>query len=307
MGEMPSSKRHHWWPQVQSRYWTGADGLVHVVRADGSGFRANPINLGVESELYTRFGPDDEKDPSIEDWFANAIDQPAGLLIDHLSDASLRKRHPYKGDPEKAAITRQLGMRTPGYLDVHPLPDEVRMAAARYVAALLVRHPRYLRKLVEFHRPHAPDDNSARSAALDNMGHVFNVYVETILSATFMISERTGTAEFIYADGGIMVEEPWTPNIPFTMHVPLTPDLALQVLPVPNPIPLREVPVIEATNSGVARMNRTALAGAKRFVFTRQAPPTTFIRRYFGVPAPANIGYRFVNGKLETRYEPRHQ
>lgn len=301
---MTSPKRHHWWPQVQSRYWTSADGLVNVVRRDGSGFRANPINLGVESELYTRFGPDDAKDPSVEDWFAHTVDQPAGMLIDHLSDASLRKRRPYTGDPEKAAVSRQLGMRTPGYIDVHPLPDDVRMAAARYVAALLVRHPRYLNKLTEFHRPHAPDNNSAKSAALDNMGHVFGVYVETILSATFMISQRTGTAEFIYADGGIVVEEPWAPNIPFTMHVPLTPDLALEVLPVPNPIPLREVPVIEATNPGVARMNRITLAGAQRFVFTRQAPPITFIRRYFGVPAPANIGYRFMNGRLETRYEP---
>ncbi|WP_148291402.1 MULTISPECIES: DUF4238 domain-containing protein [Brevundimonas] len=303
---MTSPKRHHWWPQVQSRYWTGADGLVNVVRADGTGFRANPINLGVESELYTRFGPDDSKDPSIEDWFANTVDQPAGLLIDHLSDASLRKRHPYAGDPDKAAVSRQLGMRTPGYIDVHPLPDEVRMAAARYVAALLVRHPRYLSKLTEFHRLSAPDNTSAKSAALDNMGHVFGVYVETILSATFMISQRTGTAEFIYADGGIVVDEPWAPDIPFTMHVPLTPDVALQVLPVPNPIPLREVPVIEATNPGVARMNRITLSAAQRFVFTRQAPPTTFIRRYFGVPAPASIGYRFINGRLETRYEPGH-
>lgn len=90
------------------------------------------------------------------------------------------------------------------------------------------------------------------------------------------------------------------------MHVPLTPDVALQVLPVPNPIPLREVPVIEATNPGVARMNRITLSAAQRFVFTRQAPPTTFIRRYFGVPAPASIGYRFINGRLETRYEPGH-
>jgi hypothetical protein len=298
---MASPKRHHWWPQVQSRYWTSADGLVNVVRADGSSFRANPINIGVESELYTRFGPDDIKDPSIEDWFANTIDQPARLLIEHLSDASLRKRYPYKGDPEKAAVTRQLGMRTPGYLEVHPLPDAIRMAAARYAAALLVRHPRYIGKLIEFHRPYVSDDNTARLAALDNMGQVFGIYVDVILSATFMITQRTGTTEFIYSDGGIMVDEPWAPDIPFTMHVPLTPDLALQILPVPNPIPLHEVPVIEATNPGVARMNRTSLAGAQRFVFTRQAPPVTFIKRYFGSPAPDLIEYRLLNGRLETR------
>lgn len=289
---------------VQSRHWTDASGFVNVARNDGSAFRANPINIGVESELYTRFGPDDEKDSSIEDWFAETIDGPASALISHLSDTTIRRRVKYAGDPHQAATVRELGMRTPGYLDLISLPVDVRIAAARYVAALLVRHPRYLKRLMEFHGVEIVAGRSVRDRALDNMIHVFNIYADRLMTAVLMVGERTGTAEFLFSDGGISVEEPWRPQIPFDIHVPLTPDLSIQVLPVPDPVGLHEATVMGMTNQGVARMNRIALAGADRFVFSRQAPPTDFIKRYFGIPAPRNIGYRYVDGQLETKYEP---
>lgn len=289
---------------VQSKHWTDASGFVNVARNDGSVFRANPINIGVESELYTHFGPNDEKDSSIEDWFAETIDGPASALISHLSDKSIRKRVKYKGDPHEAAIVRELGMRTPGYLDLISLPLDIRFATARYVAALLVRHPLYLKRLTEFHGAEIGVERSIRNRALDNMIYVFNIYADRLMTAVLMVGERTGTAEFLFTDGGISVEEPWRPQIPFDIHVPLTPDLSVQVIPVPDPVGLLEATVIGMTNQGVARMNRIALAGANRFVFSRQTPPTGFITRYFGVPAPKNIGYRYVDGQLETKYEP---
>lgn len=300
---MGKPKRHHWWPQAQSRYWTSSDGLVNVVRSDGSFFRTSPINIGVESELYTRFTEDNTKDTEIEDWFATTVDNSAGLFIDHFSDRSLRNRYPYKGSPEKAADARATGTRTPGYLDVHPLPDAVRSAAARYAAALLVRHPVYISKLTQHHRSNFSDEDDARTAGLDNMIDVFGTYVDVISSATFMLVQRTGTSELIYGDGGLVVKEPWRPDIPFTLHVPLTPDLALQVLPVPSPIPTFEMPVTEATNLGIGQMNRITLSASQRFVFTRQPPPASFIRRYFGKPAPIIGSYRILNGKMETRVE----
>lgn len=84
----PQPKRHHWWPQVQSRFWVDSGGLVHATRADGTSFRSSPTNLGVESDLYTRFAEDGSKDTSVEDWFAQAIDGPAKNLIEHLLDSS---------------------------------------------------------------------------------------------------------------------------------------------------------------------------------------------------------------------------
>ena len=73
---------------------------------------------------------------------------------------------------------------------------------------------------------------------------------------------------------------------------------------MPNPDHLDEAVVMEATNQGVARQNRIILGDANRFVFSRQAPPVKFVQKNFGVAAPANIGYRFVHGELETVYDP---
>jgi hypothetical protein len=303
---MAKPKRHHWWPLVQSSYWTDADGLVFVTRADGSTFRANPINIGVESELYTRFGERDAKDTAVEEWFANAIDGPAKTLIHYLLDESKYRRKPFQGDPAKARTVRDLGFRTPGYVELVTLPDEIRLAIARYVAALLVRHPDYLAKLVAFHGDDASSRVEAKNRALANMLYLHQLYTDNIREAVILLTRRDGKAEYLYADGGLVVREPWRASIPFDIHAPLTPDLALEVLPIPRPLPreLGTASVLEATNQGVSRQNRIVLGGAKRFVFSRQQPPIAFIRKFFGVPAPQNIGYRYVNGRLETRYDP---
>lgn len=65
-------------------------------------FHTSPINLGVESELYTRFGDGDAKDTSIEAWFAEAIDDPASAMLEHLLDPSNIRRNIFCGDHEKA-------------------------------------------------------------------------------------------------------------------------------------------------------------------------------------------------------------
>ena len=301
---MTKPKRHHWWPLVQSKHWTDTSGLVNVVRSDGTIFRANPLNLGVESELYTRFGPNDEKDAAIEEWFAATIDSPTAELIEHITNRSHWRRRRYDGDAREAATVRELGWLTPGYLDAIPIPPQVRIAAARYIAALLVRHPLYLEKLVNFHKEPELDSKATKNRALDNMLNVFNIYVERLLSSVIMVSWRAGSSEFLYSDGGITVTEPWRPDIPFDLHAPITPDFALEFLPVPNPTHLDEAIVMEAKNQGVARQNRIVLADANRFVFSRQSPQDSFIKKNFGVPAPENIGYRYVNGQLETIYDP---
>jgi hypothetical protein len=85
---MTKAKRHHWWPMAQSVYWTNSDGFVSVTRSDGTVFPANPLNIGVESELYTRFSEERGKDTGIEEWFAQTIDGPAKQMIEHLLDPS---------------------------------------------------------------------------------------------------------------------------------------------------------------------------------------------------------------------------
>jgi len=308
---MGQPKRHHWWPMTQSRYWTDADGLVRVTRADGTAFRTNPLNIGVESELYTRFLEDDRKDTAIETWFAEAIDGPATRMIDHLLDSSNVTRHSFRGNPQKAVTVRALGFRVNPYFDKIAIPPAIRRAVSEYIAALLVRHPRYLSRLIDFHRTDGLSRQSIRNRALDNMLHLFKVYAERISTSVFIVTRRIGSAEYLYSDGGVNVEEPWhTGNvIPFDIHAPVTPDIALQVLPVPLELPddLTVAVISESTNQGVARQNRIALGGAIRFVFSKQVIPGQFIRRNFGKPAPKNIGHRIVDGHFEAWYDPTRQ
>jgi hypothetical protein len=299
-------KRHHWWPQAQSRFWTAADGKVCVTRADGTYFRTSPTNIGVESELYTRFTDDDQKDVAVEDWFAAEIDGPARVLIEHLLDPTNSRRRSFRGDPEKAETVRQLGYKVNPYLEEVATPSEVREAIARYVAALLVRHPSYLSKLVHFHSPDSINSRVTKNRALDNMVWLHGVYTERMRTAAFVISRAIDAHEFLYADGGVKVEEPWktTHGIPFDVHAPITPELAVAVLPLPDVEDLDRAAVMECTNQGVARLNRIVLGVAQRFVFSRQVPPSKFIAENFGKPAPKNIGYRVINGRLESKYDP---
>ncbi len=301
---MSKPKRHHWWPVAQSKQWTDRNGLIFVTRSDGTHFQTSPLNIGVESELYTRFGDNDSKDTDVEDWFAQTIDGPATTMIEHLLDPSHVRRSHFVPDRSKAQVARRLGYRIHPYLEKIELPPAIRTAIARYVAALLVRHPTYLRKLVQFHRDVGPN---ARNRALDNMLDLYSAYAERIEHSVFIVSRTSGDAEYLYADGGVMVKEPWSQayGIPFDIHAPITPDLAIAVLPVPNGgVDLRTATVAELTNQGVARHNRIVLAGAERFVFSRRVPPGQFIAKYFGKPAPESIGYRIVDSRLETFHDP---
>lgn len=304
---MSQPKRHHWWPQVQSRFWTDSAGLVHVTKQDGTSFRTNPSNIGIESELYTRFSEDAAKDTSIEDWFGKEIDAPARAMIEHLSDPSNTRRRKIRPRREKNDQMNELGFRTRDYVEFIPLSYDVRQSIARYISALVVRHPSYLSKLVEFHSKNGYSENLSRNKALENMIYIYDIYISEIQNAVIMVCRRDSASEFLYADGGLVVDEPWHHRygIPFTIHAPLTPDLALEVIP----FPFREVDrsvayITDMTTNGVARMNRIVLGVAKRFVFSRQPPPGAFISRNFGIPAPKNIGYRIVDGRFETKYEP---
>ena len=138
---MTKPKRHHWWPMAQSRYWTDSEGLVFVTRSDGTSFRANPLNIGVESELYTRFVEDNEKDTAVEDWFAETIDSTVTTMIEHLLDPTNVRRSSFRADPSKAETARALGFRVNPYIDTVYIPPEIRRAISSYLAALLVRHP----------------------------------------------------------------------------------------------------------------------------------------------------------------------
>ena len=175
-----------------------------------------------------------------------------------------------------------------------------------HLSALLVRHPIYLAKLTEFNQDEQVPDNEVKELALANMIHLYNVYGEAISRSMMTISRRVETYEYLYGDGGLVVQEPWRrgDGIPFDIHAPVTPDFALQVLPMPIKTDLNVAPVSEVRVEGVIRQNKIVLGGARRFVFSKSAPPAELVASNFGKPAPKNIAYRFVDGRLETRFDP---
>ncbi|OAI29199.1 hypothetical protein A1355_16620 [Methylomonas koyamae] len=267
------------------------------------------MNIAVESELYTRFDEDGQKDTAIEEWFAKEIDGPSTRIIEHFLDPDNTRRRPFRGDPAKAKTTRELGFRVNDYFEEIVLPQEIRTLTARYLAALLVRHPQYLGKLQRFHAQADSDTRLVRERALANMLTIYETYTNAISRAELMITKRVGTNEYIYADGGLSIQEPWLTEsgIPFDIHAPLTPDIAIQVFPIPHIDTLHRALVGESTNQGVSRQNRIMLGIARRFVFTRQAPPTGFIAANFGKPAPKNIGRHMVNGRVQVTYDPTRE
>lgn len=308
---MNTPKRHHWWPQLQSGHWTDKDGFVNVTRADGTTFRVPPSKVGVEGELYTRYELTGEKDLTIERWFSREIEAPFVGALKRLSTMEGITVSPLEAKrPEKEQEVRDLGFIVPTKVERLPLVPEHRDAIARYLAALLVRNPLYLAKLARFHDVHGtplpagvPRDAAIRTVALDNMLLVFETYRQRIADADFGLILVERGNEFLFSDAGISAEEPWRPGpLPFDIHAPLTPTLALEVFPVPDR-GLRNCFIMRVNNQGVARMNRIALQNAQRFVFSRQAPPVKFIKEHFGKPAPKSIGVRMRNGILETKFD----
>jgi len=171
-------KRHHWWPEFQSRYWADASGRLHATRSDGTSFRPTPENIGVEGELYTRFGPDGSKDVAIETWFAREIESPFASFFDAFISLNEIRRTPFRADPVKRRVVETLGYVANDYRESKSITTTERKMVADYVAALVVRNPVYLARILKFHveNDQVPDKNTGRSITLENMLHLFRIY-----------------------------------------------------------------------------------------------------------------------------------
>lgn len=300
---MSEPKRHHWWPQLQSGHWGDSSGNINVIAKDGVVFRTKPKNIGVEGQLYSFISEKGIADPEIEHWLADEIDGPFDRTFPSAFDLNRIVRVPAPRDQERTARARELGILGP-HGDALPLSHDHKTTISNYVAALLVRNPYYLDKLKIFHKENNPSLNQydRKNAALRNMLWLYNNYRTTILEADFLLSVRKCDIEFLFGDSGIVAREPWSKvGLPFDLHVPLTPNLALGIIPVREPS-MEIMPIVYAGNAMVRRQNRNILADAKRFVFSRCDPPIRFIKRYFAVPAPMPFGHRYRNGRLETKY-----
>lgn len=299
-------KRHHWWPQLQSHHWTESDGLLYVTKADGTWFRTSPTNIGVESELYTRFGPTGEKDRAIEEWFSTVVESPFAEAFEDLVSLKHIQKRPCSVTLSQRRAAEEIGMAVPTYQELVPISDHHREIIGNYAAALLVRSPRYISKLRTYHceTNSTVADTELTNIALTNMLHAYDIYRQAIRRAAFHLSLADCDHEFLFSDAGITAQEPWSQkSMPFDIYFPLTPKLALSILPIPDNDIFKVTFLDRLTNKIVGKQNRLPLQSAQKFVYSRSVPPASFIKKYFGVPAPKAYGHRFVNGRFETKYD----
>lgn len=301
---MNTPVRHHWWPQLQSGYWTGGDGCINCIDKAGTVFKTQPVNIGVKTHLYSKTNVDGTKDAAIEAWLATNVDAPFDGAFQEIFDFSRIRRHKYKGDERLRNDLKAIGYEINNFIEDLKIDFECKIILSNYIAGLLVRTPSYLKRLNDFHSDQVSE---AHNYALDSMIYLYDVYRERINQSYMKIMRRTGENEFIYGDQAVTAKEPWGRSyLPFTIHAPITPDFAVAVIPYEGLNPEGVIGISRLKNRGVSRFNRIVLGDSERFVFSRQDPPLDFIKKNFGRPAPAPFKHRKVNGKIEVGYD-RHR
>lgn len=305
---MNQPKRHHWWPQLQSERWRDAEGGVHVTSKQGEVRKLTPINIGVEGHLYSSFELTGDRNPAVESWLSKHVDGPFDEAFDRIFDFSNTRRQKADPWPEKEKVLKEIGFIVDGYVDFLVVSEADRAALARYIAALVVRNPGYLKNLAKHYEMQllGLDQRTLKNLSLKNMLSVFDIYLEALDSATFGVLRAEADHEFLFPDSGPRASEPWRAGpIPFDLHVPLTPRIAVEVLPVVGEHRPVDLHVGRLNNRGVARFNRMSLQDAQRYVFSRQTPPLEFIMKYMGKPAPMDTAVRVVEGQIRADYFPQ--
>lgn len=273
-------------------------------------FTAPEHNVGLETQLYTRYDLTGAKDLTIEKWFSTEIESPFVEALNALAELQgFRRFRAGRGNPQQAAEVKEMGFVVDDWREQLALSPKHRAAITNYIAAMLVRSPRYIAKLIAFHADSVPDldgvnaKQAQKTVALENMLWLYELYRDHIASAHLGLLRVDCDRELLFSDGGVTAQEPWRAGpLPFDIYAPLTPKLAINVLPMPGGSSMP--PEVMRVNSvGVARYNRIVVGNAERFVYSRSSPPLKFIAEHFGKPAPKAFGARWNNGRLETKWD----
>jgi hypothetical protein len=280
---------------------------VYVIRGDGEFVRLTKDQIAVKGHLYTRVDESGERNTEIETWFADKIESPFSPVLDDLVQLRGLRTRSFKPDEQGLRMIQNIGYEVPPFLEFIEVTPERREIISSYVAALLVRNPRYLERVLKFHQASIGDLSSTelKNITLNNMLYVYEIYKAEIRKSDFTLTNRVGEHEFLFSDGGITAQEPWSRGmVPFQLHVPLTPDVSLGVVAGNSELDSSIVKVARVKNKVTSYHNRVVLSDAVRFVYSRGYPPLHFIKRYFGVPAPKVFEYRELNGRTETKFKP---
>lgn len=257
---------HHWWPRTLADHWAAGDGMVSVIRPNGTVHRAPPGAFGAITNAHhlKRGGP---WDSTFEPTFNEPDNEMAGF-VQWLAtlEASL-------ASPDQPMVERILPQ---------PLADERAAQIARVTASLLARSPSIrasIKRTTEHYRRGfgLADPTADKTLIAANQRGLYDAYRKRMLHGRWAIlfsDER----EFIAGDGflhnfpasrdalnsGLKLVLPILPILPTAMIVYMSP---MQYPTEPRLVTLR------LGAEEVERLNAITQVYASDFLFYRDDKP----------------------------------
>jgi hypothetical protein len=291
---MNSPKRHHWWPECHSKLWVAENGLITMIDIDGVARPVTPENAGVIKHHNTVRLSDGTIDTSLENYFADEIENPVARVLLRLANERLRSFAWDKYIDKEFASREGRGIRADGFLPTKlgycvSLPAADRIAVARYFASLLVRVPSYKDELksslrIEGFRKilNLPEDQATFEADLLHVEIVrrhLSDYAKRLLECAWLIIESPNQ-EILFSD---------TPIVPSALGwgdaealCPISPNRCIMFIRGYKPPMEDSLMIVQSTPRSIRALNQTLLQNSQRFVFCRSSFPLGFILKHFG-------------------------
>jgi hypothetical protein len=190
MNQKPlKTQLHHWWPRTLADHWAAADGMVSVIRPDGTVHRAPPGAFGaITNAHHIKIGG--PWDSTFEPIF-NEPDSEMAAFVQWLGtiEASL-------ASPDQPMVERILPQ---------PLPDARAAQIARVTASLLARSP-YIRASIkqttEYYRSRfgLADPTADKTLIAANQRGLYGAYCKRMMHGRWAIL-FSDAREFVTGDG----------------------------------------------------------------------------------------------------------
>jgi hypothetical protein len=254
---------HHWWPRTLAEHWAAGDGMVSVMRPDGTVHRAPPGAFGAITNAHhmKMGGP---WDSTFEPIF-NEPDNEMAAFVQWLAtlEASL-------STPDRPMVERILPQ---------PFPDERAAQIARVTASLLARSPSIrasIKRTTEYYRDRfgLADPAADKTLIAVNQRGLYDAYRKRMMHGRWAIL-FSDQKEFIAGDGFLhnFPASQDALNSGLKLVLPILPTAAIVYM---SPMQYPSEPRLVTLRLGadeVERLNAITQVYASGFLFYRDDKP----------------------------------
>lgn len=284
MNQKPlKTELHHWWPRTLADHWAAADGMVSVIRPNGTVHRAPPGAFGaITNAHHIKVGG--PWDSTFEPIFSEP-DSEMAAFVQWLGtiEASL-------ASPEQPMVERILPQ---------PLPDIRAAQIARVTASLLARSPYIrasIRRTTEYyrHRFGLADPTADKTLIAANQRGLYDAYCKRMMFGRWAI--LFSDVKEIVAGDGFLHNFPASQdalNSGLKLVLPILPTaMIVYMSPMQYPTEPRLVTLRLSANE-VEQLNAITQVYASDFLFFRDEEP--------------NLSEDFKHGEHRQFQYHRHQ